>query len=57
MGRRVVQLRPSQLDLFQLAQAVRTKSLNSAVISFLGRFHSELAVEADARRAVTDASG
>ena len=46
MGRRVVQVRPSQLDLLQLPKAVRTKSLNSAVISFLSRFHSELAIEA-----------
>ena len=46
MGRRIVQIRPSQLDLLQFAQAVRAKGVDSAIIARLDRVHSELTIEA-----------
>ena len=46
LGRRIVQPWPSHLDLLQLPQTVRTKSLDGAIFSRLGWIHPELAIEA-----------
>ena len=43
--RRVVQLRPGQLDLFQLAEALCAKGVNSAFVAGVVRVRSELAVQ------------
>ena len=45
MGRHVVQLRPGDLDLLQLPQAVFAKVIGDALVSRLGRVYSELAVQ------------
>ena len=45
LGRRIVQLRPSHLDLLQLAQGVLAEIINSACVVRLGRIDPELAVE------------
>ena len=42
--RGVVQVRPGQLDLLQLAQAVRAEGINSALVAGLVRVCSELTV-------------
>ena len=44
-GRRVVQPRPGQLDLLQLAQTVLAEILNGAIVAGLGRVHSELPID------------
>ena len=49
MGRRVVQLRPGNLDLLQLPQAVFAKVIGGALVSRLGRVYSELEVQARPR--------
>ena len=46
MGRRVVQLRPGDLNFLQLPQAVFAKVIGGALVYRLGRVHSELAVQA-----------
>ena len=46
MGRHVVQLRPGDLDLLQLPQAVFAKVIGDALVSCFARIHSELAVQA-----------
>ena len=43
-SRRVVQLRPGELDLLQLAQHFFTEAADSKFIAGLGRVRSELAV-------------
>ena len=42
--RGVVQVRPGQLDLFQLAQTVRAEVVNSALVAGLVRVWAELTV-------------
>ena len=49
--RGVVQVRPGQLDLFQLAQTVRAEVVNSALVAGLVRVWAELTVNLSARRA------
>ena len=44
-GRRVVQIRPGQLDLLQLAQNLVPEVLNGLVIAGFGRVRSELLVQ------------
>ena len=42
----VVQLRPGQLDLFQLAEAIRAEVVNGSLVARPVRFHTELTIEA-----------
>ena len=44
-ARRVVQFRPSELDLLQLAENLVPEGLNGVVVAGLGRVRSELAVQ------------
>ena len=53
---RVVQLRPGDLDLLQLAQAVRAESINGALVARLCRVYSKLAVQEPPSETVAGAS-
>ena len=44
-SRRVVQIRPGQLDLLQLAQGLPTKDFDNSLVAGLGRVRSELLVQ------------
>ena len=44
-GRRVVQLRPGQLDLLQLAQSLTAEVLDGVLVVGLGGVQTKLAVE------------
>ena len=56
-GRRVVQLRPGQFDLLQLAEALCTEVVNGALVAGFGRVRSKLAVQEPPREGFGSAKG
>ena len=43
-NRRVAQIRPGQLDLFQLAESLAAENFDNSLVGGFGRVRSELAV-------------
>ena len=53
----LVQLRPGDLDLLQLAEALCTEVVNGALVAGFGRVRSELAVQEPPREGFGSAKG